>query len=162
SAASTRRPAPRGISPTEATRRHCFSTLSVESEFMARRLWGIVLDNTIAALVLSDILFAIQRDLSNNTPLCSNCGGSHRSISFHCGFSVSHWPSPRVQCDTSTYRRKTMKKMITLLFTLLLATAVASTLAAPASQDGEMAKKKGKSEKAAPPTSDADIQKCIS
>ena len=55
-----------------------------------------------------------------------------------------------------------MKKMITLLFTLLLATAVASTLAAPASQDGEMTKKKGKSEKASPPTSDADIQKCIS
>ncbi len=55
-----------------------------------------------------------------------------------------------------------MKKMITLMFTLLLATAFASTQAAPASQDGEMMKKKGKSEKAAPPTSDADIQKCIS
>src|SRR5215510_13138650 len=55
-----------------------------------------------------------------------------------------------------------MKKIVTLMFTLLLTTAVALTPAAQASQDGEMAKKKGKSEKAPAPASDADIQKCIS
>jgi osmotically-inducible protein OsmY len=58
-----------------------------------------------------------------------------------------------------------MKKTIALTFTLLLAIAVASTQAAPASQDGEMMKKKSskpaKADAAAPKT-DADIQKCIS
>src|SRR5262249_58292718 len=56
-----------------------------------------------------------------------------------------------------------MKKIITVMFALSLTIAVALTQAAQASQDGEMTKKKGRSEKAAPPpTSDADIQKCIS
>lgn len=57
-----------------------------------------------------------------------------------------------------------MKKMNTMMFTLMLTVAVALSQAALASQDGEMMmKKKGKSEKAAAaPATDADIQKCIS
>ena len=57
-----------------------------------------------------------------------------------------------------------MKKIITLMFALSLTIAVALTQAAQAFQDGEMTKKKDRSEKvAAPaPSSDADIQKCIS
>jgi hypothetical protein len=56
-----------------------------------------------------------------------------------------------------------MKKIITLMFALSLTTVVALTQAARASQDGEMMKKKSKTEKAAAaPASDADIQKCIS
>ncbi|MGE0129100.1 MAG: BON domain-containing protein [Blastocatellales bacterium] len=56
-----------------------------------------------------------------------------------------------------------MKKMITLTFTLLLTTAIALAYSAQPSQDNEMTKKKSsKPAKAAAPTSDADIQKCIS
>jgi hypothetical protein len=55
-----------------------------------------------------------------------------------------------------------MKKMNTMMFTLMLTIAVALSQAALASQDGEMMKKKGKSEKAAAPATDAEIQKCIS
>jgi len=55
-----------------------------------------------------------------------------------------------------------MKKIITMIFTLLLTVAVASSHAAQAFQDGEMTMKKGKSEKAAAPATDAEIQKCIS
>lgn len=56
-----------------------------------------------------------------------------------------------------------MKKMNTMMFTLMLTIAVALSQAAQASQGGEMmTKKKGKSEKAAAPATDADIQKCIS
>jgi len=53
-----------------------------------------------------------------------------------------------------------MKKIITLMFTLLL--TIAFSQAAQAFQEGEMMKKKGKTEKAAAPASDAEIQKCIS
>jgi len=54
-----------------------------------------------------------------------------------------------------------MKKIITMMFTLLLTVAVAFTQASQASQDGEMMKK-SKSAKSAAPASDTDIQKCIS
>ena len=55
-----------------------------------------------------------------------------------------------------------MKKITTLMFAISLTLAVALTQPAQALQDGEMMKKKSKTEKVAAPTSDADIKKCIS
>jgi osmotically-inducible protein OsmY len=57
-----------------------------------------------------------------------------------------------------------MKKTIALTFTFLLTIAFALTQTSLASQDGEMKKKADKPAKAAaaPPKTDADIQKCIS
>jgi osmotically-inducible protein OsmY len=60
--------------------------------------------------------------------------------------------------------KNTMKKTISLTFTILLTIAVASTQTSLAFQEGEMMMKK-KSDKpakaAAAPKTDADIQKCI-
>jgi BON domain len=70
--------------------------------------------------------------------------------------SISYFP---------TKEEKTMKRILAAICGVLLMSAVALAQAAQPAQGGEMMKKSEKKEKkakAAAPTSDADIQKCIS
>jgi uncharacterized protein YkwD len=91
---------------------------------------------------------------------------SRRSISYYIKIFDHPLTVTEREMTIQSYRRKIMKKTISLTFTLLLTVAFALTQTSLASQEGEMKKKADKPAKAAAkpaaPKTDADIQQCIS